>query len=408
MSQTSVGNLAVELGINDAQLRAGLAQAVVQAQQAGQKMANSVSKGASTATGGRSNAMGFLNLSRAIDDVQYGFQGVINNIEGIVSGFGGSAGIAGAATIAGVAMIALVPRVAELVAMKDPIRELADTLKGIQGSGVAGTFVGIAQEARAAQAAFEAASTQLSKMKTTSVEMVGFAFEGAMSDPNSGLEVRNDPKEIFRRQVQVNDLAQGAALSAFEASQARSRVAAAGLAKYELTTDQKDQTKINQQIFQAALDKMGGGQMLADALKGKNLGNAGLFGAFKEGDIQATDEAVRLLGLQAERAKVLADEFDRATGAAAELAKIENDRVSKERRVVNRQFGEYEQAVGRQDNLFGRMSSIELQRNRSEILGSAADVFGRNINAGQEDPQLKELREIKEEIRNLQPITGLG
>ena len=38
MSSTSVGNLSVELGISDDQLRAGLAAAVVQAQQAGQQI----------------------------------------------------------------------------------------------------------------------------------------------------------------------------------------------------------------------------------------------------------------------------------------------------------------------------------------------------------------------------------
>ena len=49
------------------------------------------------------SAMGFLALSNAVQDVQYGFGGIINNIPGIVSGMGLGMGVAGAAQIAGVA-----------------------------------------------------------------------------------------------------------------------------------------------------------------------------------------------------------------------------------------------------------------------------------------------------------------
>jgi len=48
-------------------------------------------------------AMGFMALSNAVQDVQYGFGGIINNIPGIVSGMGLGMGVAGAAQIAGVA-----------------------------------------------------------------------------------------------------------------------------------------------------------------------------------------------------------------------------------------------------------------------------------------------------------------
>jgi hypothetical protein len=57
---------------------------------------------------GRSGAMGLLQLSNAVDDVQYGFRGIVNNIPGIVMGFGGGMGIAGAAQIAAVGINMLV------------------------------------------------------------------------------------------------------------------------------------------------------------------------------------------------------------------------------------------------------------------------------------------------------------
>jgi hypothetical protein len=52
-------------------------------------------------------AMGFMALSNAVQDVQYGFGGIINNIPGIVSGMGLGMGVAGAAQIAGVAFSVL-------------------------------------------------------------------------------------------------------------------------------------------------------------------------------------------------------------------------------------------------------------------------------------------------------------
>lgn len=81
MSQTTVGNLSVELGISDDQLRAGLAAAVMQAQQAGQKM----QAGLNQATSRTGSSLGGFSMafSRAIDDAQYGFRGVINNLEQI-------------------------------------------------------------------------------------------------------------------------------------------------------------------------------------------------------------------------------------------------------------------------------------------------------------------------------------
>jgi hypothetical protein len=53
------------------------------------------------------SAMGFMALSNAVQDVQYGFGGIINNIPGIVSGMGLGMGVAGAAQIAGVAFSVL-------------------------------------------------------------------------------------------------------------------------------------------------------------------------------------------------------------------------------------------------------------------------------------------------------------
>lgn len=437
MSQTIVGNLAVELGISDAQLQAGLAQAVTQAQQAGQKMANAMNQASKQGGGLAGSAHGLLSISRAIDDVQYGFHGIINNIEGIVTGLGFGAGVAGAATIAAVALNALVPKVMDLVSARDPMRELADALRSLQGTGISGTFAGMAAEAKATQAALEASVAVLEQMQIKERRIIFSAGGPGMGAPPQVQVAGDDPRDIFNQRIRVNDLAQEAARDAFRASQQRQRIGMAGLAEQDRTTEQRDQIRINQQLFQAAVDKYGGGKQLADALREKNVAAVELFGGFKEGDLSITEKVVSLLGLQSELTKVMADDFERMTGSADELRNIaertakakeetakfieqenrwmenslrldEQREAKRQARVMDRQFSEYERAVIRQDDLFRQRDDILLQRSRSEILGSAAEVFGRNINAGQEDPQLKKLDEIKEEIKNLGTITGLG
>lgn len=408
MSTTVVGNLAVELGVKDDQLQAGLAQAVVQAQQAGQRMAQAVNQGSQRAVGGGGiNPQGLLNISRAIDDVQYGFRGIINNIEGIVTGLGMGAGVAGAATIAAVALNALVPRVLELVGARSPMQQLADTIRGIGSSGINGTFAGMAANARATEEALKASIEVLRNMELPARRVIFAAGGPGMGAAPQAQVAGDDPRKVFAQRLQVNELAQAAARDAFIANRTRQNIAAGGLASFEQTTAQKEQTKINQQIFQSAIDRFGGGQQLFEAIKAKNLGGASLFGEFMQGDIKATEEIVRLLNLQGEKAKAIADDYERVTGSAAELRRIEDETSQKSRQTLNRQFNEYENAVRRQDALFSQRDEIMLQRNRSEILGSAAEAFARNINAGQEDPQLKKLDEIKDEIRNLGTLTGI-
>ncbi len=56
----------------------------------------------------RGASMGLLTLSQAIDDAQYGFRAIVNNIPQMIYMFGGSAGIAGAVGITAVAVNILI------------------------------------------------------------------------------------------------------------------------------------------------------------------------------------------------------------------------------------------------------------------------------------------------------------
>lgn len=65
-------------------------------------------KGFSKLKAASSNAgMGILEVSRALEDAQYGMKGVMNNIPGMVMAFGGTAGLAGAASLVAVSFYAL-------------------------------------------------------------------------------------------------------------------------------------------------------------------------------------------------------------------------------------------------------------------------------------------------------------
>ncbi len=433
---TVVGNLSVELGISDDQLRAGLASAMVQAQKAGQQISNSVNQ-AGAKSGG--NPQGLLNLSRAVDDLQYGFRGVINNIEGIVTGFGGSAGLAGAATLAGIAIASIVPKLAELAAQTDPVKELSQTLKDINNSGAGGTFLGMSEAAKATKAAYEAAAEKLKEMQSISSQVVFAGGGPGMGAAGAVQDVGTSAAELARQRRALGNLAQDAARMGFMSEQAQRRIVASGLSEFDLTTNQKDQQQLNQQIFQAAIDKFGGGQALQKRLDFLSP-DMGLFGAFKEGDIAGSNEAIKLLGLQAEQVKILAADFERVTGSAAELKSIDEqakqqlerdiddiykgiveaaDKNIKLAREKNQTIGqEIDQMVKdelERQRLQAQASKIQnnidesmLQRQRTEIIG-ASDVFQRNFGAGtSEDPTVKaiekqteDLREIMQQIKEL-------
>ena len=73
---------------------------------------------------GNNAALGFLSLTYAIQDAQYGFRGVINNIPMIAQGFGMGSGLAGTLMLAAIAGAALYPELEKLTG--------ADMVKQIQ------------------------------------------------------------------------------------------------------------------------------------------------------------------------------------------------------------------------------------------------------------------------------------
>lgn len=409
MSQTIVGNLAVELGISDAQLQAGLAQAVAQSQQAGQKMAKAINQGMSSSSGGGINPAGLLSLSRAIDDVQYGFRGIVNNIEGIVTQFGGTAALAGGLTIAAVAINTFGDDIAyafdKMIDGRNEMQKLADQTR--YAASIFGEL----------EARITATGNQLKKLAESDAgagiggfvrRTAGYDTAAINEQSRSLFAQLSEQMMLDSRQAGKNRSATDAGLNFLDPGQNPEQMRMrAEATRRALPNEFQRNLAFGKLTDQLAQNEFGGDFTRARQRARELIGQASL-------GIEEGFKALNKIGngkLESERIKILAeniaaakDDFDRSTGAIEELNRM--DRM--ERQIIDRQFGEYERAVGRQDDLFRQRDDILLQRSRSEILGSAADVFGRNINAGQDDPQLKKLDEIKEEIKNLGTITGLG
>lgn len=69
--------------------------------------ATSLPPGMAGGAGGARGGMAILELSRGIEDLQYGIRGVLNNIPSLIQQLGGSAGLAGAMSLAAVAAFQL-------------------------------------------------------------------------------------------------------------------------------------------------------------------------------------------------------------------------------------------------------------------------------------------------------------
>lgn len=113
-----------------------------------------------------------LQGSRALQDMQYGLAGAVNNVEGLASAFGMGAGITGAATVAAVALQALGPHLLTLI---DALIPLDDALGR--------TSAKLAQDAVEAGQAYMAAVDNAGKQTA--------AFEAQLKAEAQALDVVN-------------------------------------------------------------------------------------------------------------------------------------------------------------------------------------------------------------------------
>lgn len=98
---------AIEQSQSQRAVRQALAESVSTSAMSPAGIMGGAAAGGGKAFGG-GMAMGLLQLGQAVDDVQYGFRAIVNNIPGLVMAFGGGMGVAGAVGIAAVAVNQLI------------------------------------------------------------------------------------------------------------------------------------------------------------------------------------------------------------------------------------------------------------------------------------------------------------
>jgi hypothetical protein len=432
---TSVGNLSVELGISDDQLRAGLAQAVVQAQQAGQKMQAALNKSTAgpsqDAEAQKHRNMALLQASRGVQDFQAGgLMGVVNNVEGVSMSIARAMGkstdvaaaLAGKMTLIAVAVQVGLPLVksladsvsASLGLVSTNAEKAANSVKGMMGGG--GHSAAMA-EGRKADAEFLTTRTQSHNITSESSLNAISRFFGMAATESEAASI-NMKKATAATAAMSESFQMGA-----KAAKDMRWLQKGSTAENDKTTGRMEAEVINKKVYQAAVDKYGGGDNLRTKLEteGRKAGmtktqSRELYGGFSEGDAAATKKVEGMLNLKDERTKAMADDYERATGSAQELLRIEKDRASSETKSM---VDEYDAMVATElerqslekdkGKAQERLDELTAQRARTEVVGSS-DVFNRNLNAGTgDDPTVKAIEKQTEEIRRMtDEIKGLG
>ncbi len=161
---SNLGGSVFTLKVDDDQFTAGLKKAEAGAKLASDKIGGDLTRSTKMAT------QGFLQLGYAVDDLQYGFSAIANNIPQIAMGFGATAGIAGAAAIAATAINQLIKHWGEL----------SDIAQSAWSGGSIEQLHQIREAAEQAAEAFD----KLTKEHTKSVEAAGkFTHESIVEGP---------------------------------------------------------------------------------------------------------------------------------------------------------------------------------------------------------------------------------
>lgn len=425
-----------------------LAQTSTAAVQATSKVVSQAGSDVQKAADGQKAAVNraILDVSRGVQDfASAGLMGVVNNVEGITRNvavaMGKSADQAGAfagkLTLVAVAAQVGLPLVANMLEsiatslglVSTNAEKASSSVRGMSGGGM-----GFAAQAEAHKANSE---FLLNRDDSPSSWNYLSRMTGTMADGAEAM-ARNMDRAI-RATAEISQ--------AFELGAKASRDArwlqSGSTSEFDLTTSRKQQSVLNRELFQAAIDKYGSGDNLRTRIEvaarnaGMNKTQAReLYGGFKEGDFGATRQVESMLDLAAEKAKVMAEDFERATGSAEELKRIENDKAQEAKAELQRQIDDiYEGIVEAADaqtkrakeanrsaadeigqmtrdelerqslqkqagNVRERIEDLMSQRARSEVVGMSS-VFEKNLNAGMEDPVVKAIEKQTEELKQI-------
>lgn len=422
---TTVGKLSVELGISDDQLRAGLAAAMVQAQQAGQKISQSMNQAGSSG-GFNKGVAGFsLSIGRLVDDAQYGFRGIINNMEQLGTSAAQTLGAStqtamafgGALTLLAVAANNLIPELDKLLDSRSAFDKLTTSAIGFSGAinSSVGALKLLAQENEKLMATDKTAGAgafiqqQIAALNNQS----GRSMLSKVLDPfnlmsRSGLNFGKTEAQQLQenkdagRQLQANQIR--LAIEQAGAARLQSSFNAGGeLIGRERNTAMFETDKNAAKAFESAIKGNAEiakiqieRQLMASGMQGNDAEQKALImlGEASQGVKKAFDDlAQRLPELKlAEKLNEVANQKQ----IGEDIDKMVKDEL--ERQALQAKAAKMESSL----------ADLEARRMRSEIIG-ASDVFNRNFNAGlDKDPtvqaiekQTEELKEVMESLKEL-------
>jgi len=428
---TVVGNLSVELGISDDQLRAGLAAAMAQAQQAGQRISNSLNQAGSSvsgkAAGGGFGGFG-LAISRMADDAQYGFRGIINNMEQLGASAAGSLGMSAekamafgsVLTLTAIAVNNAIPEIEKMLDTRTGFEKLATSAAGFSGS-VNTSLASVKALAAEIEKLTQQDKTQgfgaaIQRGLASTIGQSGLKFAAAMADPFNITGIQDiDMSKIgktFEQQIQENKDAGrqimrnqiDLSISQPQAARMQEALAAGG----GLISAERNKASFETDKTMAS--------MFGDAIKGqaetaKMAVERQLMAEGVQGN-QAEMDALTMLG---QASKGVKSAFEELARRVPELQLTEKLKAAMEQKSIGQEFDqmvkdelERQSLQAKAAGIERNITDLELRKQRTEIIG-ASDVFNRNFGAAtSEDPTVKaiekqteDLREIMQQIKEL-------
>lgn len=266
-----------------------------------------------------------------------GVSGSATLLTGLLSaGFGKALLVVGGLTAAaGAAALAL-----DAVFSRDDDQKFADSVAGLTTG-----FRGLAEEIKNTDKKI----AEIMSRDATGGNGGWFSLSSwkALGERVIGLETmtsqiaRNMNNAATASKLFADNLVRGAIAGEDQARLRRGAEAAAGLRR---TAGQQEEMRINAAAFKAVLDEQGGVRafetVLRELQQNRGLVPAGMapkeeamrvIGALEAGDLAVTKIFGGLFDVADQRTKILADEFEKATGAGEELARMEASRIAKEK-----------------------------------------------------------------------------
>jgi hypothetical protein len=424
--KTTVGRLAVELGLSDEQFRQALAHAQVQAEQA----ANRIKSKMNTATSGgpqQGGNQGFsglaLNFSRAMDDIQYGVQGVINNMELIginaAKSFGLSTASAmafgSALTLTAIALNNVGKDIEKLVDMRTEWQKLTDGPTAFAGSIVLASekmkqLQKQTQELsqKDATQGFRAVASRIAGQVADLNDQYGSGGETLFSKMIRSLNPQSMEDQIRTNRVTGEQIARNRVQVGIESVGAMQDSDSFNAGLKLIGQQRKGDREIGDEYKKAfEMAAEGQAETISDSLFKQNLASG-------MNQVDAEQEAIKLLGEAATGVKEAFDEIAKRVPDLKLPEKLESIYESEasinRQKFIDDQNKKRETLEGKAEDMRDRLASLQSQRMRSEIVGSA-DVFARNLNAGtgEGDPVVKAIEKQTEEYKMvMKEIAGLS